>query len=337
MVILLIIVLILTAVLPFIVKKVEHHIELFLLLMGILAAVISGHFTLHTFAGILSNKFLYLITFVVMLVSAVFVLTEIKIKQFIKLLLRKLPLKLVVFLIIVVLGLLSSIITAIVAALILVEIISLLPLKRKLMIKINIIACFTIGMGSALTPIGGPLSTIVISKLNAGFFYIFLETGLFFIPAIILLGIIGAIITKRDEHPGKTHVIYEKQSGILQRTAKIFVFIIALELLGAGFEPIIERNFIHFSNPLLYIVNMLSAVLDNATLAAAEISPVMTEIQIKIILLSLIISGGMLITGNIPNIITAGKLKIRPVEWLKFGLPLGIALLLIGYVVVALI
>ena len=177
----------------------------------------------------------------------------------------------------------------------------------------------------------------MISKLGAGFFTIFLETGLFFIPIIFLLGALGVLLTKTDEHHGKIHVIYEKQSGIMQRTAKIFIFIIALELLGAGFEPIIERNFIHFSNPLLYIVNMLSAVLDNATLAAAEIGPAMTEVQIKIILLSLIISGGMLITGNILNIITAGKLKIRPVEWLKFGLPLGIALLLIGYVAVCLI
>jgi predicted cation transporter len=333
----LIIVLILTAVLPFVVKQVEHHIEFFLLLMGMLAAIISGSFTLHTFTEIFSDKFLYLITVVVLIFSTVFVLSERKIKQFIQYLLRKLPLKLLVFLIITVLGLLSSFITAIVAALLLVEIISLLPLKHSLMIKINIIACYTIGMGSALTPVGGPLSMIVVSKLNAGFFYIFLETGLFFIPVIILLGVLGALLTKRDEHHGKIHVIYEKQSSIVQRTAKIFMFIVALELLGAGFEPIIERNFIHFNNLLLYWVNMLSAILDNATLAAAEISPAMTEVQIKTILLSLIISGGMLITGNIPNIITAGKLKIPPKEWLKFGLPLGIVLLVIGYVVVVMV
>ena len=53
---------------------------------------------------------------------------------------------------------------------------------------------------------------------------------------------------------------------------------------------------------------MVSAILDNATLAAAEIGPVLSEFQIKSILMGLLISGGMLIPGNIPNIISASKL-----------------------------
>ena len=48
---------------------------------------------------------------------------------------------------------------------------------------------------------------------------------------------------------------------------------------------------------------MVSAILDNATLAAAEIGPALTESQIKSALMGLLISGGMLIPGNIPNII----------------------------------
>ena len=45
---------------------------------------------------------------------------------------------------------------------------------------------------------------------------------------------------------------------------------------------------------------------------------------IKAILLGLLISGGMLIPGNIPNIIAAGKLNITSLEWARFGVPVGL-------------
>jgi predicted cation transporter len=51
----------------------------------------------------------------------------------------------------------------------------------------------------------------------------------------------------------------------------------------------------------------------------------MALIQIKSALLGLLIAGGMLIPGNIPNIICAGKLKIRSSEWARFGVPLRLA------------
>jgi len=69
---------------------------------------------------------------------------------------------------------------------------------------------------------------------------------------------------------------------------------------------------------------MISAVLDNATLAAAEVSPLMPEETLRAVMLGLIISGGMLIPGNIPNIIAAGKLHITSKEWARFGVPVGL-------------
>lgn len=103
--------------------------------------------------------------------------------------------------------------------------------------------------------------------------------------------------------------------------------------LGEGFEPIIEKYIISLSPQLLYWVNMVSAVLDNATLTAAEISPMMDEAHIEAILMGLLISGGMLIPGNIPNIISASKLKITSTEWAKLGVPLGLAVMGIFYVI----
>ena len=126
----------------------------------------------------------------------------------------------------------------------------------------------------------------------------------------------------------------EKQTfkGVILRTVKIFAFIVALELLGAGFRPFIDQYVVMLSNDILYLVNMVSAILDNATLAAAEISPKMNSLQIKTILMSLLISGGMLITGNIPNIVTAGRLKIKSSEWAKFALPVGAVMMVVYYV-----
>ena len=77
----------------------------------------------------------------------------------------------------------------------------------------------------------------------------------------------------------------------------------------------------------LYWVNMVSAVLDNATLAAAEINPSLSLTQITSALMGLLISGGMLIQGNIPNIIAAGKMGITSKEWARVGIPLGLALM----------
>ena len=41
----------------------------------------------------------------------------------------------------------------------------------------------------------------------------------------------------------------------------------------------------------------------------------------------------MLIPGNIPNIIAAGKMGITSKEWARYGVPLGFALLLIYFAI----
>src|SRR4030095_2746944 len=103
----------------------------------------------------------------------------------------------------------------------------------------------------------------------------------------------------------------EKLSEGFLRAAKVYVFVMALIFLGAGFKTLIDAYLIKMSTQALFWVNMVSAVLDNATLAAAEIGPSLTEAQIKSALLGLLISGGMLIPGNIPNIIAAHALHIK--------------------------
>jgi predicted cation transporter len=57
----------------------------------------------------------------------------------------------------------------------------------------------------------------------------------------------------------------------------------------------------------------------------------MSLIQIKSALIGLLIAGGMLIPGNIPNIICAGKLRIKSSEWAKFGVPLGLVVMMVYF------
>lgn len=52
------------------------------------------------------------------------------------------------------------------------------------------------------------------------------------------------------------------------------------------------------------------------------------------IIFGMIISGGMLIFGNILNIILVGKFKIKSKEWVKIGVLIGLILMVIYFVLV---
>ena len=350
MIIGLLVILALIFILPFVFPKIEHNLEYFLLSMGILAVLVSGTFSAELFAHILKNYFLYLITGAVLVAGLIFRLSVKGIHKFVSGAINRIPLTLFLFLLIVVLGFISSFITAIIAALILVEIVHALPFVHRQKVQLTVIACFSIGLGAALTPIGEPLSTIVVTKLNADFLYLFNNIGIYVVPAILALGVIGALViglranavhqVKNIEENNllaiedENIIEMENLQSVFVRTVKIFLFIIALELLGAGFKPLINQYIIQIDSRILYWINISSAVLDNATIAAAEISPSMDSMQIRAILMGLLLSGGMLIPGNIPNIISAGKLNIKSREWAIYAIPLGAVLLLIYYLII---
>lgn len=329
----LITILVLTLTLPLLIKKVEQNLEVFLLIMGFSASIISGVFSRELMLHILQNKFLYMITGAVFTGGIVFKTFNSKISNAVQFLIRHTSLKIFVFAAIVVLGLVSSIITAIIASLLLIEIISVLPINRKDKVRINIIACFSIGLGASLTPLGEPLATVVASKLNVGFWYILQHFGTLIIAGIVFLGFCGTLFANRNyiEKNENMAVLNETNRTILLRTVKVFIFVIALELLGGGYKAIIDTYVVRLSSHLLYWSNMVSAMLDNATLATAEISVNMSYIQIKSVLLGLLISGGMMIPGNIPNIVSADRLKIRSSEWMKLGIPVGLVMMAAYY------
>ncbi|NLL85653.1 MAG: DUF1646 family protein, partial [Syntrophomonadaceae bacterium] len=253
--------------------------------------------------------------------------------------------------IVLLLGLLSSVITAIVASIILVEVIFLLPLKRQNKLVICILACFAIGLGATLTPVGEPLATIAISKLDESFFYLFHLLAKYIIPMVVFFALLTWVYTAKAAQENDSNInnqaamtaeesLIEDEAieedtwkSIIIRALKVYLFVMALVFLGEGFEPLIEAYILGLNPQLLYWINMVSAVLDNATLCAAEISNSMNEATIKAILMGLLISGGMLIPGNIPNIISASRLRITSKEWAILGVPLGLAVMAVMFVI----
>ncbi|MHB1131446.1 MAG: DUF1646 family protein [Chloroflexota bacterium] len=330
-------------VLPFTVHLIERNLEVFLFVMGALAVTVTGKWAWHLVGVAVEEPLAKGIVPAVLVAGLLFLYGRRLFEKGVNAILGAMPLWLFAFVATVILGLISSLITAIIAALLLVEIINLIPLRRADKINLVIVACFSIGLGAALTPLGEPLSTIAISKLSgppyhAGFWYLADQIGVLILIGVLLNGLLAALLMRRatlaQGSGGRRGAGMEGQEqqgqdtlrGVIVRAGKVYAFVAALFLLGAGMEVVIEKYFTQVPAEALYWVNMLSAVLDNATLTAAEIGPALSQLQISAALMGLLVSGGMLIPGNIPNIIAAGKLGITSAEWAKLGVPLGLAL-----------
>ena len=332
----------LVLVLPFSVKKVEEELEAFLFIMGVLAVSISRLWSRHLVEEALIEPIK--ITLAVFFAGLIFKFIRPKVGKWTTALAQRFGYNVLFFIIVVGLGLLSSVITAIIAALVLSEVISALRLPRSLEVKIVIISCFSIGLGAVLTPLGEPLSTIAVSKLkgepyHADFFFLLKMLGLWVVPVILGLGILPAFLKDKGETKGDT-LTEDKPEGfkdVVIRALKVYLFVLALVFLGKGFTPVVDKYLVRAPAAALYWVNIVSAILDNATLTAAEISPAMSLYTIKCALAGLLIAGGMLIPGNIPNIICASKLSIKSKEWAVFGVPLGMVIMIGFFIVLMLV
>ncbi len=328
-------VLALVLLLPFLVKKVEENLELFLFAMGVVAVTVSAQWSLPLLEeGLLEP---IKISAAVLVAGLLFKFLRPAARKAVGRSVATLGVKGFSFAVVVVLGLVSSVITAIIAALLLVEVIDCMKLDRKDEIRLVVVSCFSIGMGAVLTPLGEPLATIVIAKLrgepfNASFWFLFAEFWRFVLPGVLGFGVLAAIIVKAgSEDAGLSEDRAEGIGDVLLRTAKTYLFVMALVFLGTGFKPIIDAYISKLPAAGLFWINSISAILDNATLAAAEVGPTMSMSQLAYALLGLTIAGGILIPGNIPNIISAGKLKIKSGEWMAVGLPVGAAAMAIYF------
>src|SRR5271157_438495 len=338
--ILLLVLLVAIFVFPFIFRKIEAELEIFLFTAGVLAVTIAWQWSTALVMDALIEP--VTITVAVFLAGLIFKFIEHRLSKAFARIIDKIGQKWFFFIMILLLGMISSIVTAIIAALILVEITIAIGLEKEIKIRFTVLACFSIGLGAILSPVGEPLAVIIIAKLSgapyhAEFWYLFEHTWFYIIPSIVALGILSTRLINHGQYHATNEIEdkikVESISTITKRAVKVYVFIIGLVFLGKGFAQLMETIMANIPPKIIYWFNSISAVLDNATLASAEIWPSMSLAQIISAILSLTMAGGMLIPGNIPNIVAAGKLEIKSKQWAKVGLPLGIVLMAFFFLV----
>jgi predicted cation transporter len=365
MVVGLVLIALMVLILPFKVKWCEHNLEVFFLIMGLLAVTVSWQWHLELIIEALKAPVviqnLPIGIFQVVLVFGLLIYYFYKpFYRGVRAMVDKLSMQFFVFILVFVLGIISSIISVIVTSVILAEIVAALPLDRSNRIKLVVVSCFSVGLGAVLTPLGEPMSTILVQKLsgppiNAGFTWPLIHFWLYIIPSCLVLGLFGAFWIGRKsakkpeavsaeaprpvdvpESAGATALEAEYSEtlrSVIMRAVKVFAFVAALVLLGAGLNPLIVWFLNKVPALALYWINILSAVLDNATLTAIEINATMELSKIIAVVMGLLIAGGMLIPGNIPNIVAAGRLKITMREWAVIGVPIGMVIMVVFFVI----
>ena len=139
---------------PFKVKLAEKNLEAFLFLMGVVAVTVTSHWRMDliTMAG--EEPILKGIVPAVLIAGIIFFYGKGVFKSVMNGLIKSIPMPVLVFLIVFICGMISSVITAIITSLFLVEIVNLMPMERMNKINLVIIACFSIGLGAVLTPLG---------------------------------------------------------------------------------------------------------------------------------------------------------------------------------------
>ena len=164
-------------------------------MVGALAAAVSGQWSWPLLHAAATEPIV--LTVAVLIFGAIARLMRPTFDRWIERLLGVMSAHWIYFILIVTLGLLSSVITAVIAALILVEAIPLLNLDRKSEVAAVVLACFAIGLGAALTPVGEPLGTIAIAALHADFWYLVRLLGWLVVTGILIVGIVSCIFPVR--------------------------------------------------------------------------------------------------------------------------------------------
>ena len=326
-----IIVLLLLLLGPLAIRPIEHHLELFILGVGIVATFLSGGPRVEVIHSALSEPIL--ITIAVIVAALIFRAAREQLDKSFHWLRARIRRPILTAASIFVVAMLSSAITAIVAALVLVEIAGLLHLHDGPRERVIVAGCFAVGLGAALTPVGEPLSTLAASALGLGFFGLFDLLAPWVVPGIVAMALLAGYFAAGEyfEAPPGAHV-RKTRLDIVWQGGEVFGFVAGLVLISEAYAPLARQLVPRLSDALLFWANTISAVLDNATLVALEVRAVPAE-RARDIILALLISGGMLIPGNIPNVIAAGALNIKSGTWARLAIPIGLVLLGIYFAV----
>jgi predicted cation transporter len=314
---------------PILLKPIEQNLELFFLAAGAFASALAGKWGKELLHAALTAPIG--LTIAVLVFGMVARIARPMLDRTVERLVKVVRPKWIYFGMIIGLGLLSSVITAVVAALILVEAVALLKLDRRSEIAAVVLACFAIGLGAALTPLGEPLGTIAVVSLKADFWYLAGLLGPLIGAGIVAVAALSLLLPAKYGHSLNAELRTESWSEIGARAARVYLFVAGLVALSWGVRPLVDEYITRMPQWALFWINSISAIVDNATLTAAEIGPALTPAQQRGVLMGLLISGGMLIPGNIPNIVAAGRLGISSREWARVGLAAGLPLMLLCF------
>jgi predicted cation transporter len=318
---------------PILSRLIEEQIELFFLAIGLLAMTLAGAWQWDVARHALAEP--VWITLAVIVAGVVFDHVRDLLDRAITRMRARIAGQLLCAGAIFLIALLSSLITAIVAALVLVEIVGLMRLQASTRLRVTVAGCFAIGLGASLTPLGEPLSTLAADALGLDFGGLFWLLAPYVLPGMLVCSIVAGLFAANEEvaPPGPTPAatlalahLRESLFYSFQRGLRVYVFVAALVLVSHAFSDLALRYVPLLSREQLFWANTVSAVMDNATLVALEVHS-MDPTRAREAIIALLVAGGMLVPGNIPNIVAAAALRIRAAGWAKIGLPMGLVLL----------
>ena len=320
-----IVILVLLLLGPLVVHAIEENIEAYIFVLGIAATLIGTGFDSHLVLQAVEEPIA--ITIAVIVAGILFGLLRERLDRLFERLRRGVSRPVLTAAAIFLLGILSSVITAIVAALVLVETIRLLRLKEDRRASVAIAACFAIGLGAALTRIGEPLSALAATALNLPLGGLFFLLAPWVIPGAAAMALLAGYFASGEYEDISSDATTDTSPlrSVIQGL-KVYLFVAGLVLVSHAYGPVAAKFVDTLSNDALFWLNTVSAALDNATLVALEVHG-MELPRAREAIIALLVSGGMLIPGNIPNIVSAGALKISSSTWAKIGLPIGVVAL----------
>jgi len=307
---------------PLAVHFIEENIEAYIFIVGIVATLIGSGFDSQLVLKAAEEP--VLITVAVVVAGILFGFTRERLDGIFAGLRGRVSRPVLAGLSIFILAILSGVITAIIAALVLIEVVGLLHLQAEARTRVTVAACFAIGLGASLTRVGEPLSALAASALKLPFMGLFYLLGPWVLPGVVVASLLAGFFARGDyqEVGVQLHVRETPWAAIIQGI-RVYVFVAGLVLVSQAYAATAVQVVDALSNDALFWINTVSAALDNATLVALEVHN-MTLPRAREAIIALLVSGGMLIPGNIPNIVSAGALKISSTAWARIGIPIGL-------------
>lgn len=313
-------------------KWVENHLEIFLLMVGAAAVTISGMWSKEFIYDALNSP--VNVAFIVLVVSIIFNYYSRYIFRVLFVLFRFFEPKYSFAILVFLLGITSSVFSVTVAALVLAEVLQVVNLEREQTVKVTVYACYAIGLGAVLLPLAEPLGLVIYKELAAGphqadFFFVLKHFFWWIMPAISLMALAAGYTVRNANAQVELHIREDKEDtrSMLRRTWHIYLFVAALTLISTGLRPFADATIARLSGKILFWANSVSVIIDNATLAAIEITPDVTIPNLMYMVIGLAAFGSMLIQGNLPNIVAAEKLGIKSREWARVAVPTGLVLM----------